>query len=210
MDYTVKVDEYQNRLDLIRSQLNSQSKEAEEKIEAHQTEVLQNVRCSVEAINKLVESGNLLQQSPFWGTNTASRMNLNYSACKVPLDDERAIIQARAQTLQISGNFKKLSASADLQLDTIMEANLQVIEIEDTLDKLKLELDGSVSQLSTTIASTEKTLAKKNTELKEALKKKGEVEAETATVEAKLAGNKEDRNVLRVVSHFKISTGIAN
>jgi chromosome segregation ATPase len=110
-------------------------------------------------------------------------------------------MELRAKTLQISEHFKRLVTVADKQIDTIMEANLEATSLEDRLDGLKLEIDGSVSLISSTIETTRRNLDKKNYELEVAQKKEIDLESQTATVDSRLEGNREDRKILRVVSH---------
>ena len=112
------------------------------------------------------------------------------------------------QTLQINRHFRQLSKAADKQLDTIMEVNLEVTELEDKLDSLRLDIDGSVSRISVVIENTQTNLIEKNSELEIAQKEKNDLEYQTARVNAKLEGNKEDRNVLRVVCAIMLSVKI--
>ena len=114
-------------------------------------------------------------------------------------------MELRAKTLQISEHFKRLVTVADKQIDTIMEANLEATTLEDRLDGLKLEIDRSVSLTSSTIETTRKNLDKKNSELEIAQNKERDLESETATVDRRLEGNREDRKILKVVSHVLVS-----
>ena len=118
--------------------------------------------------------------------------------------DVGLITKAEAQTLRISTYFKQLSRSADIQLDTIMEVNLEATELEDKLDSLRLDIDRSVSRMSVIIGSTQKNLVEKNLELEVAQMEKGVLENETARVDAKLEGNREHRNILRAVCHILV------
>jgi chromosome segregation ATPase len=118
----------------------------------------------------------------------------------VSTPDSTLGIELRAKTLQISQHFKRLVTVADKQIDTIMEANLEATSQEDRLDGLKLEIDRSVSRISSTIETTRRDLNEKNSELEIAQKRERQLESEKATVNRRLEGNREDRKILKVVS----------
>jgi hypothetical protein len=122
----------------------------------------------------------------------------------VSTPDSPLSMELKAKTLQISEHFKRLVTVADKQIDTIMEANLEATTLEDRLDGLKLEIDRSVSRTSSTIETTRKNLDEKTSELEIAQKKERVLESETATVNKRLEGNREDRKILKVVSHVLV------
>ena len=204
-----QIDDIETKLNALSERYKAQGRSAQSLIDIDQSSILNCLQDGVQSVQIILKSLKDVQ-----GINIGPEEHLSISLDYVTIDTPEVpgafvteiLIPNPKNTIalgecctQISTCFRKLSKSADKQLEDIMEIQLAATDIEAELDRLKAGLDETTESAQRAVTTTRKSLERKKTEKEDAQSRLTTVEAELRAVENKASENKTHRKVAKFV-----------
>lgn len=222
MSTKTEVDTLERNFNQLSKRYSQQEKSAKDLIEADQSDILSCLRDGLTSVQAAIQDirgpqnrpikpeGNLLIPLDFVSIEQRRMPGSFPTELEVPGGNvilcTEDIVILRERCAEINESFTKLAASADRQLEDVMEMQLAATEFEVELDRLQEEVDETTNSAQSAVTHTQESLNTKKVEKEGAQSRLSTVASELNGVEEEISDNKDHRKIVKVVRlHFSIS-----
>ena len=222
MSTKIEVDTLERNLNQLSKRYSQQEKSAKDLIEADQSDILSCLRDGLTSVLAVIQDirgpqnrpikpeGNLLIPLDFVSIEQRRMPGSFPKELEVPGGNvilcTEDIVVLRERCAEINESFTKLAASADRQLEDVMEMQLAATEFEVELDRLQEEVDETTNSAQSAVTHTQESLNTKKVEKEGAQSRLSTVASELNGVEEEISDNKDHRKIVKAVRlHFSIS-----